>query len=530
MESIAQQRWQRFKKYYREYPDIGLSLDISRMAFDEAALEALRPKFESAFEEMRQLEAGSIANKDENRMVGHYWLRAPHLAPTKEIREAITTTRQHIESFVKRVHSGEVRGQNGLFRHILLIGIGGSALGPQFVSDALAESKSTPMSISFLDNTDPDGMDRVFDSIPDLGTTVCLVVSKSGGTKETRNGMVEAMHRYQSLGLRFADHAVAITGAGSELDNLAVKQQWIARFPMWDWVGGRTSETSAVGVLPAMLQHIDVELLISSSANCDSITRIADFDTNPAAILASAWHLAGSGKGLRDMVVLPYSDRLVLFSRYLQQLVMESLGKSHDRNGNRVYQGLAVYGNKGSTDQHAYVQQLRDGIDNFFVTFIEVRGIIRTETTFVETKLQSADFLAGLLHGTREALTESGRQSITITIDRVSAKSVGVLIALFERAVGLYASLINVNAYHQPGVEAGKQAAAGYLATHLDVMQWFDSNPSAEATVEAVAAGIGRSDLVESVMRICRNLEQRRTIRQVDIGKVGPNTRFKSAL
>jgi glucose-6-phosphate isomerase len=172
--------------------------------------------------------------------------------------------------------------------------------------------------------------------------------------------------------------------------------------------------------------------------------------------------VAGEGKGRRDMVVLPYRDRLEVFSRYLQQLVMESLGKRLDRDGQVVHQGLAVYGNKGSTDQHAYVQQLRDGLDNFFIVFIEALDE-PSDITAVDGE-NPADFLAGFLQGTRSALCEGGRQSLTITLQRFDARSLGALIALFERAVGLYGELINVNAYHQPGVEAGKTAAAQILA------------------------------------------------------------------
>jgi glucose-6-phosphate isomerase len=162
------------------------------------------------------------------------------------------------------------------------------------------------------------------------------------------------------------------------------------------------------------------------------------------------------------MVVLPYRDSLELFSRYLQQLVMESLGKALDRDGRTVHQGIAVYGNKGSTDQHAYVQQLRDGIDNFFVTFIEV--LEDPEDVPPVDGEHPADFLDGFLQGTRAALMESGRQSLSITLRRLDARTLGSLIALFERAVGFYGELVNINAYHQPGVEAGKKAAAGILA------------------------------------------------------------------
>src|SRR5262249_48007618 len=147
---------------------------------------------------------------------------------------------------------------------------------------------------------------------------------------------------------------------------------FLARFPMWDWVGGRTSELSAVGLLPAALQGIDIDAMLEGARACDAVTRVHDTRKNPAAVMALCWYWSGHGKGEKDMVILPYKDRLELFSRYLQQLVMESLGKEKDLAGNVVNQGIAVYGNKGSTDQHAYVQQLRDGRLNFFVTFIEV--------------------------------------------------------------------------------------------------------------------------------------------------------------
>ncbi len=258
------------------------------------------------------------------------------------------------------------------FRHILSIGIGGSALGPEFVSDALRNVQD-PLDIHFFDNTDPDGFDRVFDELTnDLERTLVVVISKSGGTKETRNGMVEAEARFKAAGLDFPRHAIAITGEGSELDKHAVNNNWLARFPMWDWVGGRTSVMSAVGLVPMALQGFDIDEFLAGAAAMDEKTRSSDPRQNAAMLLALMWFYIGNGRGEKDMVVLPYKDRLLLFSRYLQQLVMESLGKEKDLNGDVVNQGIAVYGNKGSTDQHAYVQQLRDGVLNFFVTFIEV--------------------------------------------------------------------------------------------------------------------------------------------------------------
>src|SRR5262245_61099615 len=165
-------------------------------------------------------------------------------------------------------------------------------------------------------------------------------------------------------------------------------------------------------------------------------------------MMALMWYHATGGRGARDLVVLPYKDRLLLFSRYLQQLIMESLGKRLDLDGQRVDQGLAVYGNKGSTDQHAYVQELRDGVANFFVTFIRVLEAGGADNV-VEPGVTSGDYLNGFLLGTRQALFENDRPSMTITVPRVDARTVGILIALYERAVGFYATLVNINAYHQ---------------------------------------------------------------------------------
>jgi len=435
-------------------------------------------------------------------------LRTPALAPSLEIRREIERTLVDIKSFASDVHKGVVRGTNARFRHLLLIGIGGSALGPQFISKALANSKTDPLGVYFFDNTDPDGMDSVLSKIDsELGETLCVVVSKSGGTKETRNGMLEARAAFERADLNFGSHAVAITGVGSELDKCAVKDGWLRRFPMWDWVGGRTSEMSAVGLLPAALQGVAIDGLLAGASACDDVTRSNNVKSNPAAQLALMWYFSGNGKGTRDMVILPYKDRLEPVSRYLQQLIMESLGKELDLTGRVVNQGIAVYGNKGSTDQHAYIQQLRDGINNFFVTFIEVLKEREGQAFFVEPNITSGDYLNSFLLGTRQALYENGRESITITIKEVSAFSIGVLIALYERAVGLYASLININAYHQPGVEAGKKAADAVIALQLKVLECLSAHVGQPKTITDIVQHIGGKHDEETVFKICERLE-----------------------
>lgn len=456
-------------------PSTGVLIDFSKTLRKGCSLS--KQALEGALSSMISLEKGEIANPTEKRMVGHYWLRTPELSPSKEIASSITACVSDIKSFASKVHSGEIKPEKSeKFKHLLLIGIGGSALGPQFVTNALSEP-TDKLSIFFFDNTDPDGMERTLRKIPSLKDTLTVVISKSGGTKETRNGMLLAKHAYETAGLDFSKHAVAITCEGSELDKFA--SSWIKRFPMWDWVGGRTSELSAVGLVPAALQGYDIDSMLKGAKDMDSATRDSNISNNLAINLAAAWYDLGSGRGERAMVVLPYSDRLELFSKYLQQLVMESLGKKHNLQNQIVHQGISVYGNKGSTDQHAYVQQLRDGLNNFFAVFIRVLNQpLQSESgkLEVENSVTSSDFLDGFWLGTRTALFDAERPTITITINEVSPYTIGALIALFERTVGFYATLVGINAYDQPGVEAGKKAATEALNLRASILSTIISS------------------------------------------------------
>jgi len=507
MQLSKEQLWHRFQKHFSEFPSLGLAIDLSRVNFPDDFFAQMEPHMQKSFAAMAELEKGAIANPDEKRMVGHYWLRNAALAPQAELRTAIEETLAAIKAFATEVHSGKIAGAKGTFKNVLVIGIGGSALGPQFVANALGQPAADKMAVYFFDNTDPDGMDKVLAQLSgELGQTLAVVISKSGGTKETRNGMLEAEAAWTKAGLDFARHAVAVTGAGSELDKFSTGKGWLRRFPMWDWVGGRTSELCAVGLLPAALQGLDIDAMLAGAKACDEITRQPNTAQNPAAQLALMWHFLGDGRGSKDMVVLPYKDRLELFSKYLQQLVMESLGKELDLDGKVVNQGISVYGNKGSTDQHAYVQQLREGVLNFFVVFIEVLRDRATESLQVEPGVTSGDYLSGFFLGTREALYEKGRQSITLTVLEVSPFTVGVLIALFERAVGFYASLVNINAYHQPGVEAGKKAAGTVISLQGKVLSYLTEKKGHALTSAQIASGIGAHDGFETVFKICEHL------------------------
>ncbi|MEX0323717.1 MAG: glucose-6-phosphate isomerase [Puniceicoccaceae bacterium] len=495
--------WKTFTENTYTNKSLDFTLDYSLMGADSAFFEKMEPAMQSALAAMRDLEAGSIANPDENRMVGHYWLRAPQKAPTPEISQEIEECLSSIEDFSGKVHRGEITGAGGVFEHLLVIGIGGSALGPQFVAQALGQPGEDRLQLHFFDNTDPDGIDLALANLRgQLDKTLSVVISKSGGTPETRNGMLEAVQAYLSEGIEFGSQAVAITGEGSKLHQVSTEEGWLAQFPMWDWVGGRTSELAAVGLFPAAMQGLEIRELLKGAAAMDELTLNEVTRENPAALLALLWFHATNGKGEKDMVILPYKDRLMLFSKYLQQLIMESLGKEKDLDGNVVYQGIAVYGNKGSTDQHAYVQQLREGVNNFFATFIEVKKDREGASIDVEEGTTSGDYLHAFLLGTRAALAEMDRASLTISIDEVNARTVGMLIALYERAVGFYASLVNINAYHQPGVEAGKKAAAGFLELQAELNAFLADNSGSMFTVPEIAKALNAEDQAVTLYKL----------------------------
>ena len=173
------QLWQRYHDWLYYDPDLNFYLDISRMRFLDELVQQMQPKFEKAFQDIADLEAGTIANPDEDRMVGHYWLRHPDLAPSAELKAEITNTLERIKTFAAQVHSGEIHPpRETRFTDVISIGIGGSALGPQFVSQALVPLNA-PINLHFIDNTDPAGMDRLLEQLRDrLSTTLVLVISK----------------------------------------------------------------------------------------------------------------------------------------------------------------------------------------------------------------------------------------------------------------------------------------------------------------------------------------------------------------
>ena len=460
----------------------GFQINFAGMKFEDSAIKEMAARFESVHAEMQKIEKGEIKNPDENRKVTHFTDRSVYTGSAEF---------QAVEEFAQAIRTGAVKGSTGKkFEAAYINGIGGSALGPQLLQMAVNgpywneksdAARKGNLKIYFLDNTDTAGLADALE-VTDLETTLVINISKSGGTQETKNNMKACMDKYAAAGLDFAKHACAITMRNSELDNLARGSNWLKVFEMAESIGGRTSETSIVGHLPAALAGIDFKALLDGACHMDALTRNPAFTENPAYMLSAVWYIAGNGKGDRNMVIVPYSDRLVLMSRYLQQLVMESLGKEKDLDGNPVHQGLNVFGNKGGTDAHAFIQQLNDGRDDFFVTFIEI--LEDAMGAPISAGIDMGDYLHGFMTGLSNALRNKGRQVIDLRLNTVDAFNLGMLIALYERAVAAYADLIHINAFHQPGGQAYKLASRSVI----DLLTSSEEKIAAKAPFTGTAA------------------------------------------
>ena len=486
------QWFDRCRKYTITDAASGFEINFAGMNFADSDLEKMAPLFAKANAGIAAIERGEIKNPDEKRKVTHF---------TDRMTYCQSALYNAVEEFAAKVRSGEIKGSTGkAFTTVAVNGIGGSALGPQLLQFAIngpywnelsAETRKNGLKIYFLDNTDSAEFADLC-QVMDPETTLHLVVSKSGGTQETKNNMTAMELFYAEKGLDFARHAAAVTMPGSKLDKYAAEKNFLARFEMADSIGGRTSESAIVGHVPAALTGIDFKAFIDGFLHMDELTRNTDARKNPAMMLGSMWYIAGQGKGDRNMVIVPYSDRLVLLSRYLQQLVMESLGKELDLEGKVCHQGLNVFGNKGGTDAHAFIQQLNDGRDDFFATFIEILADAR-KIDLGDGKVMG-DYLHGFCAGLTEALRSKNRQTISIKIPKLTVFELGMIIALYERAVAIYAEFININAFHQPGVQAYKLAATGELELKAKLDAAFKTLAGFTGDAAAVAEAAGVAD------------------------------------
>lgn len=446
----------------------GAYFDFSKALLNIEEIDEYEELFDKALRNLADLEAGEIANIDEERMVGHYWLRDSDIAPSGEIEENIKTEIKKVKVFSENIKE--------TFKGMIYIGIGGSALGPQLISSVFKDGNSKDFRV--IDNTDPE---TFYDLTKELGDELreylIVTVSKSGNTQETNNILNEFKFYFLKQGWDFTANAICITSPGSKLEEKAISERWLEIFYIWDWVGGRMSISSVVGLLPLAFLGKNIDKFLEGLRSADKAGRRRSHH-NPTLFMALDLYLSRLNFEKRQLIVLPYKDKLEVFPKYLQQLIMESIGKSGD--------GIAVYGNKGSSDQHSYIQQLFDGPDNFSVNFITVNNYKKYNSPLPNENFTS-DYLFAFQLGTAKALFEEGRKSITLSIPELNEYYLGFLIGIYERITGFYAAFAEINAYNQPAVEKGKKAAGQIVTYKNEILKFLKDEPEKAFFPEKVA-------------------------------------------
>lgn len=345
----------------------------------------------------------------------------------------------------------------------VVLGIGGSALGPIAVEQALTDGQDG-MKLIVEDNVDPERLARVFGSL-DLKKTMFNVITKSGRTSETMSQMMYAANAIEKAGLALKDHMIATTDEkNGELAKIAQKEE-LKSFVIPADVGGRFSELTPVGLLPAAVCGHDIRAMLEGAAYMDELCMRET--ENPAALYALL-HVLGMKKGLNLSVMLPYADSLKFMSDWYAQLWAESLGKRYGNDGSEVFAGQTPVKSLGVTDQHSQIQLYTEGPFDKIVTFLKVDKFRNDlEIPKALTYIDAISFLGGKTFGqlleaersaTEYALCKAGRPNITIALSQVSAYTVGALLYFFEMATAYAGEMLSINAFDQPGVEEGKVA------------------------------------------------------------------------
>ncbi len=423
---------------------------VGREGIDPSEIKALSTKIESACSAM----------KEKRKNGGMDWRDLPynHAEVAKEIIAYVNEVKDEFEAFV-------------------VLGIGGSALGPMAVQRAInhpfyneltREKRNGFPKFYVCDNVDPEGLVYLFDTI-DVTKTLFNVISKSGSTSETMSQyMIIRDILEEKLGKDEAKkHIVATTDAvGGNLIKIA-KQDGNKIFIIPSGVGGRFSELTPVGLLPAAMCGVDIEQMLAGAAFMDELCSSDDVTKNPAYMYA-VLHYLGMAKGKNIGVIMPYADSLKYVAAWYSQLWAESLGKKYDNDGKTVNVGPTPVGALGVTDQHSQVQLYTEGPFDKMIVLIgvdEYRETITIPKIFAD--IPSIGFLGGATQNkliqveqlaTEYALTVSGKMNMTITLPKVNEFTIGQLLYMFEVATGFAGELMNINAFDQPGVEEGKNA------------------------------------------------------------------------
>lgn len=364
--------------------------------------------------------------------------------------------------------------------NFVVLGIGGSALGPIAVHQALchlryndlpAQKRGGPR-LFVEDNIDPERMAALLDVI-DLDRTVFNVITKSGGTSETMSQLlIVTSLLHERYGADISSHLIATTDAVKGNLVKIAKRENLTTFIVPDGVGGRFSELCPVGLLAAAVCGIDIRELLAGAAYMDGLCKEPMARKNPAYLLATLQYIA-MRRGMNISVLMPYADSLKYMADWYAQLWAESLGKRVDRSGRSVHAGQTPVKALGVTDQHSQVQLYTEGPFDKVVTFLGVDRY-RTETRIPAgyADIPDVSFLSGHTQNelikaeqsaTAYALMKSGHPSHTITLPEVNAFTVGELLYLFEVMTAFTGELLDIDAFDQPGVEEGKNATYALL-------------------------------------------------------------------
>ena len=383
-----------------------------------------------------------------------------------------------LQTFLAELDDGRLTNPQGQpFDTLIQVGIGGSDLGPRALCLALAAYARPERRVRFISNVDPDDAAAVLKGL-DLSRTLVNVVSKSGTTLETLANEELVRRAYAAAGLEPKDFFIAVTGEGSPMDNPA---RYLRSFYMFDYIGGRYSATSMVGLvmLGFALGYEQVLAILRGAHAMDQAALDPDPEANPALLLALLGIWNRNFLGYREVAVLPYSQALIRFAAHLQQLDMESNGKSVSRRGAPLAwdSGPVVWGEPGTNGQHAFYQLLHQGTTVVPCEFIGFRQSQYREDCLVKETTAQEKLLANLLAqslalavGQEEENPNrrfaGNRPSSILLVDRLTPESMGALLALYEAKVAFQGFIWNINSFDQEGVQLGKRLADGLLAQY----------------------------------------------------------------
>lgn len=374
-----------------------------------------------------------------------------------------TEEHQNIESYAKEL--------SGKYDHVVVLGIGGSALGIKTIRDTLIPKKDRD-NLRVIDNVDPDFVEENLSDL-DLSKTIFVVITKSGGTSETMSLFMNTKAMVEKEGLKYKDHFVFVTDPESGLLRQIAERDGIESFEVPSNVGGRYSVLSAVGLVPAALSGVDIKPLLEGAKKMRAGFMSKDESKNLAYQMAefqAQHHL----EGININVLFPYSNKLVRFGDWYTQLLAESIGKDSET-------GLTPVTALGATDQHSQLQLYSDGPDDKIYQFIKVENFENDTKIELdkddELLFEKFGFLEGVslaellnteLDGTLDSLKERKRPILKITLDRVSAENLGALFMLYEGATALVGEILEIDAFNQPGVERSKVLTKEYLSKKND--------------------------------------------------------------